>query len=131
MRVVRIGADLVDGGKPRGTIFRDEVREALDEMPALIGIQLARQCDRELIGNPCILAVVAFFVIQPGLRGLSVFGHPRGKDNGTGFRSGDVSHMRTGRSRSMGASTDAAHVQAVDGYAALLPKIRFHKPALR
>ena len=131
MRVVRIGADLMDGSKPRGTVFCDEVGKALDELPALVGIQLARQCDSELVGNTRILAVVAFLAIQPGLRGLSALRHPGGEDNGVGFGSGDVSNMRTGRPRSMGASTDAAHVQAVDGYAALLPKIRSHKPALR
>ena len=131
MRIVRIGADLVNSGKPRSPVFRDEVCEALHELPALVGIQLAGQRDRELVGNTRILAVVAFFAIQPGLRDLSVIGHPSGEDNGSGFGSGDVSNMRTGRPRSMGASTDAAHVQAVNGYAALLPKIRSHKPALR
>lgn len=63
MRIVRIGADLVDSGKPRSPVFRDEVREALHELSALVGIQLAGQRDRELVGNTRILAVVAFFAI--------------------------------------------------------------------
>lgn len=110
MGVMGIRSRLVDGRKPCRPTIGERFGELMDELAPLCGVQLARQGEHQLVDDAGVLAVAPLLRIEPSPRAVAVGRHPRRHDDRRGRLAGDVTDMRSGRTRRMGRAADTAEV---------------------